>query len=141
MWLATKLGFYSVVRKGRDYHVRARLKRDLLNLKEFTGCNAKLIQSPPTADYRWRMIVRLDVWQAIMVRLVDSVDYANFKSKIDHTPDQCEKHGAYARLWAELHQIQSVHDARPNPRYPRPGRGRPGFRVLGEVDLGDLDEL
>lgn len=110
MWLATKHGFFSIVKKGPDeFHIRARVKADLENLKR--GCAPAGIELPPintwrTADYRHRIVcTRLEYFD-VMELLVNSIDYSNFKSEIAATPDQMEKLSAYHEIWHTLFRLQ-----------------------------------
>jgi len=112
MWLATKYGFFSVVRnvdfrdKERDgaraYIVRTRRKADLAGVLEHTegiGIGSERIQVTLEADYPARVFVSQSEWEGLMAVLAGSVDYANFKSKIAATPEQSkDKHAAYAEI-------------------------------------------
>lgn len=102
MWLCTKLGFYSIVRKGREFNLRARTREDLQRLLQVSHTRAKIIETP-LADYRWRVVFH-EHWKMdrILVALSDSVDYPNFKSEILRSPGQAEKHSAYSNLWRDL---------------------------------------
>ena len=84
MWLCTQIGFFSVVRKSADvYHIRARVRRDLENLKGMMavdlGATLPDIQEWPAADYRWRIIVGAAAWARIGLALVSGV-----KTKATH---------------------------------------------------------
>ena len=62
MWIASKLGFYSIVQKtAGEWHVRARRRADLVNLLDAScpepAATADRIEESPAADYRWRIIV------------------------------------------------------------------------------------
>jgi hypothetical protein len=122
MWLCTQSGFFSIVQKQPgEFHVRARLKEDLENLRLLCVTKAPLeaklktdlkkfgnwkIHRSVDADYRWRMVITQPdvIW--IMACLADSIDYSNFKSRIHDLPDQKEKSSAYSQLWANLHALQ-----------------------------------
>jgi hypothetical protein len=104
MWLCTQHGFFSIVQKSPDeYHLRARVRQDLVNLKELIerGGHAALpdLQEWPSADYRWRIIVTARAVQWILARMVDALDYDNFKGRILSMPGQRDKAGDYSRLW------------------------------------------
>lgn len=109
MWIASKLGFYSIVQKQPgEWHVRARTKRDLEKLvKMFWVERLADIECWPAADYRWRIILRdrAEVRELFGV-LADSVDYPNFKGVIGTLPDQREKLPAYHDLWHGLMRLQ-----------------------------------
>lgn len=106
MWICSQLGFFSIVRKGGTYHVRARVRGDLENLLEAAGLDLEIHQSPD-ADYRWRILVTESQLATLMATFGDSVDYPNFKSRIHSRPDQVDKAPAYGNLWADLYQLQN----------------------------------
>ncbi len=106
MWLCTQHGFYSIVQKRPgEYHVRARLRRDLMNLRELCGA-AWQIHRSEGADYRWRAVVEADDLALIMANLAESIDYANFKGRIHEREDQAAKSPAYGALWFRLLCLQ-----------------------------------
>jgi hypothetical protein len=113
MWIASKLGFYSIVQKtAGEWHVRARLRADLVNLVNAVyrepAAVVETIEEWPTADYRWRILVT-DAGElaGIFAALGDSVDYPNFKAEVGRRPDQTAKLPAYHALWASLHTLQN----------------------------------
>ena len=114
MWLCTQHGFYSIVRKaGDEYHIRARMKQDLVNLKALVvrdcpdASKWKIHRSVP-ADYRWRMVVTQPGAALAIMALAQNIDYANFKSRIHDRPDQRTKSQAYGYLWQDLHRLQNT---------------------------------
>ncbi|MBL9174133.1 MAG: hypothetical protein JNL10_11405 [Verrucomicrobiales bacterium] len=106
MWIASKVGFFSLVTKDGHLHVRARLRRDLENLLALPGIPQAAIESWPQADYRWR--VRLDPGAAgaVLGALSGTIDYPNFKSEVARRPDQRAKLPAYHDLWHGLFELQ-----------------------------------
>jgi hypothetical protein len=118
MWICSQHGFYSIVSKASDeYHVRARLKRDLENLLDLVGQNFEApfswapgvlpkIHRSRNADYRWRIVVTHRDVMEIMMCLASEITYSNFKERIHRLPDQDEKSSAYGQLWANLYQLQ-----------------------------------
>lgn len=112
MWIASKLGFYSIVQKtAGEWHVRARLRADLVNLVAVVYTDPATVDASieewPDADYRWRLIVRDGAeMAAIFGALLNSVDYPNFKAEVARQPDQAAKLPAYHALWAGLHTLQ-----------------------------------
>lgn len=106
MWIASKIGFFSLVVKDGCLHVRGRLKRDLETLATLLGVPHHQIERWPNADYRWR--IRLDPTKAshVLAALGTTVDYPNFKSAIAATPGQAEKLRAYHDLWHGLFELQ-----------------------------------
>ena len=95
MWIFSQEGFFSIVRKGEHYHVRARRKQDLVNLglcatKSYAG-----------SDYPWRTILpkRAELLM-LLEKLGKSVDYPNFKGRIGERLDQRNRLGDYHKVWA-----------------------------------------
>jgi hypothetical protein len=106
MWLFTKHGFYSIVRKSaEEYHIRARVKQDLQNLKNLLELTDPIHESR-TADYRYRMIVGKKVYLSVMAVVTRSVNYDNFKNTVAMTEDQRSKLEAYHTIWAEMMKLQ-----------------------------------
>jgi len=101
MWLMTKHGFYSIVeRKPGEFHVRGREKQDLETLKAGVPLpNAKLFETPD-ADYGFRLVVEREDVLRILQFLGETLDYSNFKGKIDQTPDQSRK--PYHEVWGVM---------------------------------------
>lgn len=106
MWIASKLGFYSIVRKEGGIHIRARVKRDLENLVAAAKLQRVEILEWKHADYRWRIRVNAAQLTDVYLALMESVDYPNFKSEIAATPDQRAKLGAYHTFWGEMMRVQ-----------------------------------
>jgi hypothetical protein len=106
MWIASKLGFFSVVRKSADeFHIRARVRNDLDNLVR-AGFPAAVVPSYPGSDYHWRILATAAQMPQLWQLLGESVDYDNFKSEIGRTPDQREKLHAYHEIWSIMHRLQ-----------------------------------
>ena len=95
MWIFSQDGFYSIVRKGDVFHVRARRERDLVNV----GLTAT--KSYAGSDYPWRAILpnRVEL-QKLMEKLGNSVDYPNFKVHVGARKDQKDRVPAYHQIWA-----------------------------------------
>ena len=95
MWIFSQDGFYSIVQKGEQFHVRARRKQDLVNV----GLSA--IHSYAGSDYPWRTILssRAELLM-LLEKLGQSIDYPNFKERIHERPDQKNRLGEYHKIWA-----------------------------------------
>jgi hypothetical protein len=124
MWLATKLGFYSIVFKPSHldpdgppvYIVRSRDREDLSRLliaaflkegsenhphtQNFVDQN---IHSYDKSDYPYRIILEGAEIGKVMETITKSVTYDNFKDEIKKTPSQSRKLHAYNRLWEHLY--------------------------------------
>ena len=100
MWLLTKHGMYSIVKKGENqFHVRARVRCDLENLVARVPLPGATIHFSRTTDYPFRLIVGGDEVLKIMQFLGESLDYKNFKDTVNSTPDQRDKHYVYGQVW------------------------------------------
>lgn len=112
MWIASVYGWFSIKREddedGREiYHVRARRKGDLENLLgAIKAPFPETIYESQKADYLYRIVVSQMEFLRIMGALWLSVDYENFKGRIDELPDQRDKHGYYSRIWGVMHGYQ-----------------------------------
>ncbi len=113
MWLMTKYGFYSIVRKeANGYHVRARERKDLENLVQYVPLpQAEILESEHT-DYRFRIIVKKEDVLAVLRFLGDNLDYGNFKNTIDRTPDQKRK--PYHEVWRVMADALGAYGRKPS---------------------------
>ncbi|MDP7249332.1 MAG: hypothetical protein QGF00_07015 [Planctomycetota bacterium] len=112
MWLMTKHGFYSIVeKKPGEFHVRSRERRDLENLVERVPLSEEEILDTPSHDYAVRLIVDASMVRQILAFLAATLDYDNFKGRIDQTSDQ--KHKPYHEIWDIMYEALG-------------GYGRPG---------------
>lgn len=99
MWLFTIHGFYSIVRKGEVFHVRAREKADLENLRTLVHGLPAVQDSYRGSDYPFRLLLAEAQKDAVMAALSKSIGYPNFKSAVGSTPDQRNKLGRYHQVW------------------------------------------
>ncbi len=113
MWLATKFGFYSIVRKRAatptapaEFHVRARVRQDLENLLASAGLPGREILDWDTSDYRYRFLASAEDVALLLGQLAATLDYSNFKSEIARTADQRARLPAYHRVWEEMMKLQ-----------------------------------
>lgn len=115
MWLATRLGFFSITVSSDDatkMQIRAREKGDLQSLCAVLGIGEE-IRETPRADYRYRIIVEPEAVPRLVASMVKMIDYTNFKHSLEGT-DQAHKLGAYTRVWAIMKAFQPGDDG------PRP---------------------
>lgn len=101
IWLATTLGFYSVVEKRGGITVRARTARDLDNLVEAARLDAKVLYYP-CADYQFRVLLDRAGLKQMMAALSETIDYPNFKEKIMSSDSQAEKEPYYLSVWERM---------------------------------------
>ncbi|GEM_PF-4870554 len=106
MWIASTLGFFSVVRSSLDnrFMIRARRKADLRNLLE-AGLTGELLDTPD-ADYVAQLLVEPDELPRSYALLAMQVDYANFKGRIHDLPDQAGKSRMYGKMWSAAYEYQ-----------------------------------
>ncbi len=116
MWLMTKHGFYSIVQKKREeYHIRTRERKDIENLViRLPLGNVKIVESE-SSDYAFRIVVEKENVAAILKFFGETIDYDNFKDRIDRTPDQ--KHKPYHQIWRILADALGAYGQK--PRYLR----------------------
>ena len=106
MWIASKLGFYSIVCKDEDeFHIRTRLRVDLENLLVATNLDEEINQSD-RSDYRYRLVVRSDAVKKVFSILCETINYPNFKNQIAETPSQVAKLDAYHDIWSVMYREQ-----------------------------------
>ena len=106
MWIASKLGFYSIVCKDEDeFHIRARLRVDLENLLVATKLDEEINQSD-RSDYRYRLVVRSDAVKKVFSIWCETINYPNFKKQIAETPSQEAKLDAYHDIWSVMYREQ-----------------------------------
>jgi len=111
MWLATKIGFFSVTISDVDGRAqfRARVSEDLDELRAHLEPGGIALSETLTieyADYRHRAFVeREDLPQALAI-LAGTIDYPNFKSAIAKTPPQRAKLDAYHEVWSVMNTLQ-----------------------------------
>lgn len=109
MWIASQYGFFSIVRKDEDvFFIRARVRQDLENLLGMACLKDEEdgIRVWPQADYRYRIIVDLEVLLEIFIQLAVGIDYPNFKARVYEREDQVAKLGPYQRIWSLMSELQ-----------------------------------
>lgn len=108
MWLCTKYGFFSIVKKGapETWQVRARVAADLENLILAAQLENKIIPTPE-GDYCCRIVVDQAQLAAIMRLMAESIDYSNFKDCIARLPGQKKKLHAYHNFWGDMFRLQN----------------------------------
>ncbi len=126
MWLITPVGFFSVVRKPTDIKantltVRARVRSDLEALKTSYLPELGPIQESSTNDYRFRAVVCQAAVAQAMARLVQELDYSNFKDEVARRQGSERAH-LYHDVWSTLNRLQKADPAptRTNARSKAP---------------------
>lgn len=110
MWLFSVDGFYSAVQHKDDPNlimVRCRAKEHADKLVQaLPEAPPELVETPPPADYRWRVTITREQWVYFAARCAAEVAYYNFKnttSKEKHPPGYMSAlHG----IWSDLLSVQ-----------------------------------
>jgi ADP-ribose pyrophosphatase YjhB (NUDIX family) len=111
MWLITPIGFFSIVQKPGDkangtLTVRSRVRSDLAALKQHYLPSLGPIQESHDTDYRFRAVAPRAEVSAAMARLVDNLDYSNFKSEVGKKQGH-KRAGLYHKVWDVLYHLQT----------------------------------
>lgn len=104
MWLFTELGFFSIVKKGKVWHVRSREWQDLENVARLLPGEPEVQDSYPGSDYPFRLILNSRQKSALFKKLEATVEYGNFKGRIAEIPDQRHKLPALHDVWARMRE-------------------------------------
>jgi hypothetical protein len=89
--------------------IRARCEKDIQNLFKRYRDKCPSMRKPTSdenRDYRWRLSIGKEDWVKLVGVLAAAVDYPNFKAEVHQRPDQGNKSGAYAEVWATMHRVQ-----------------------------------
>lgn len=111
MWLITPVGFFSVVQKPGDklkgtLTLRSRVRGDLTALKQHYLPGLGPIQESHHTDYRFRAVAPRAEVSAAMARMVDGLDYSNFKSEVGKTQGH-KRANLYHKVWDVLYHLQT----------------------------------
>ncbi len=115
MWLLTPYGFFSIVEKPGDsadgaLTVRARVRSDLDALRSAVLPELGPTEEGKNTDYRFRARAPRAAVAAAVARLVETLDYSNFKNAVaDRQGSKRAK--LYHDVWVVLYQMQG------NPAY------------------------
>jgi hypothetical protein len=85
MWIASKYGWFSIVKEGVALHVRARSKKGMeelcIQIYKNTGISVA-ISKWRMADHRFRFVTRdRQVARSVFMIFANSIDYPNFKNE------------------------------------------------------------
>jgi len=110
MWVFTKSGYYSVVKKPGcaldELEVRARCRKDLEVLKKQTGAKSKILTNAGT-DYPFRIRMSREIWAKFLADEALSIDYPNFKDEVlfgkaEGPRRRRHRHDVYHEVWRAL---------------------------------------
>jgi len=111
MWLATTIGFFSIVEKPwdratRTLTVRTRATTDLESFRKFCPELGDSVEDPD-ADYRFRAQAPKVAIAAALSRLTEDIDYDNFKNAVAQRQGS-QRAGIYSKAWQAFYAIQSA---------------------------------
>jgi hypothetical protein len=117
MWLQTTCGFFSIVEKPEDrgagtLTVRARVKKDLEDLKALYIPELTAITTSGNTDYRYRAKASKAAVSAGIGRAVTGIDYSNFKNAVASRQGQARA-AVYHEVWDTLLELQLGGDGNP----------------------------
>jgi len=110
MWLLTPFGFFSIVQKPDDADrgtltIRGRAKSDLEDLrKRYLPAMSEIIENAGT-DYRYRANASRSDVQAAVGRIVQDLDYGNFKDEVARRQGS-RRAKIYGKVWDALYELQ-----------------------------------
>ena len=124
MWILATTGFYSIVQKPWDrakgtLTIRARVRRDLINLKErYLPSLADIIETEDS-DYRYRATAPQDEVVQAMAKITADIDYDNFKDAVAARQGY-ERAAIYHDVWSDLYRLQRIKASgeATNPPFP-----------------------
>lgn len=112
MWVFTKIGFFSIVRKPDDHAegtltIRSRVHADLEALRtEYIPTLGSIVEHAGT-DYRYRAKAsKVDV-QAAMAKIVGDITYSNFKNEVAKQQGK-SRAATYGEVWSALYPLQAA---------------------------------
>jgi hypothetical protein len=103
MWIATNIGFFSMVQDRNNdemMYIRGRDRNHFVELLKYLEDGYEIIEDLE-ADYRYRIHVSRNDTNYILDRLVDDIDYDNFKKSVK---DQYLSY-AYVHIWKIIHDV------------------------------------
>jgi len=118
MWILTPIGFFSIVQKPWDHDpgtltIRARVRDDLVNLREeYLPDMGDIIESDDS-DYRFRAQADAGAVAGAISDLTAAINYDNFKSEV-HRRQGYERAGIYSEIWGVLMRLTRL--AKPKNR-------------------------
>jgi hypothetical protein len=107
MWLATPLGFVSVVQKPGDDHltIRARAHDDLDRLREHACPSLTPTITGAGTDYPYRATCSHEAWATALADIARAIDYSNFKSTVSRRQGHARAR-VYGQVWHQLLAIE-----------------------------------
>jgi hypothetical protein len=115
MWIGSKLGFFSIVKKDQpeNWQVRARCEMDLRRLVEAARLPTHIVTTPQS-EYPFCISVNARGLEQVFEVLSASVDYPSFKQCIDSLPHQRPKLEAYEDFCKGMRKLQEAMVSNPS---------------------------
>ena len=109
MWIATKYGWFSMVRAhdGIRFMVRARRKshlEELIYAMDFLKVSNTQIVETVHTDYKFRIFITEAQLKMIMLEMVEDLDYSNFKNEAKEFQEGRQVEGTDNYI-ESLHQV------------------------------------
>ena len=106
MWLFTKFGFFSVVKKGTndDLTIRSRTRSDLDRLRNHYLPSLSASRAHEGTDYPWRATASASALAEAMSAIAQDIDYANFKDEVAFSLGK-DRAKRYGRVWSALYDM------------------------------------
>lgn len=126
MWIQTKFGFFSIVRKKEDaadgtLTIRARVEGDLENLRDHFLPEMGEISKTPHNDYRFRARAPQAAVANALAKAVMDIGYGNFKNEVAAKQGNARAK-VYGKVWDVLYQMQD------NPAFVPEPKGKPAAK-------------
>jgi hypothetical protein len=143
MWLMTPQGFFSAVQHKDDpdkIMVRTRAKMHAQRLVEALpeGERPPVVETPPPADYRWRVTVTRAQWVYLVAKYAAEIAYGNFKNEAHQYEHPTGFVSALHRVWADLQDFQDDLHAKKGQKgrlsLPAPRKSTSDSDVFGDLD-------
>jgi hypothetical protein len=145
MWLFTPDGFFSAVEHKDDPNkimIRTRARIHAENLVRACPDNdiPEIVETPPPADYRYRITVKRETWCYIVAKFADTIAYLNFKNEAQKRPQPVGFMSALHGIWSKLLGFQdSMHDDTKKSRWGNHSTHWSHGGGDGDDPFGDLD--
>ena len=109
MWIYTQFGFFSAVKKkNTDFiTIRARVKKDLENLKVHYGAVMSDIVATKNTDYPYRAAMWPDKFVELVTKIAADVTYDNFKDRVMDTQGIAREE-VYADVWLATRKLTQL---------------------------------
>ena len=106
MWLFTRFGFFSIVRKEGDDHltIRSRTQGDLLRLCRYYLPKAGDPVAHEGTDYPWRVTCPRNDFAEAMQKIAGDIDYPNFKNEVALSVGKARA-ARYGTVWSALYGL------------------------------------